>query len=238
MFDMNCIKFFVLMDHYVCVSTGYDCSFNRLQKKGLSKIVSLIEEGTLVYACSFMRKDREHDLKLILNAFGGYSDDDIKKYKRCFKNSSSTSSIASSNGSSKLSIVSSKTCNCDDENDCYVNGCERHCMCSFENHCELEKCKEHDSLPFVNKYYIGEFTNYKDECRPITMFDGISYNGPPVFILKDGMTIHDVVKDCRDINYCHIWYDYYTDMKIVEFIFDGNGRSIKFTLLKVEAESG
>ena len=212
------------MDHYVCVTTGYPCNNKRLDDKGMSKIIDLINKDILVYGASFMRKDRESDLITIMNHFGNYYEDSEKMYKHCFAHN-----------------ISLKTCDCEDYEECHGMGCERHCMCPLENHCEDSECNEHNIKSYINKYYVGTIylsDETKDKWPTLCNSDGIRYNQDPIFIMKDNMKIYDIVKICKDLYYCHIWNDWVNDFKTYEYNIKCNGRELKFTIIKVEAENG
>ena len=212
------------MEHYVCVNTGYPCNKKRLDANGISKIIDLINKDILVYGASYMRKDRESDMLTLINHFGDYYEDSEKMYKNCFKHNQSL-----------------KNCECEDSEECHGMGCKRHCMCllsSLENHCDDTDCNEHNHLSYINKYYVGQSNGKKDKWPKSCLSEGIRYNEDPVFVLKDGMKIYDIVKICKDLYYCNIWSDWVSDMKIHEYNIKCNGREIKFTIIKVDAESG
>lgn len=212
------------MDHYVCVHTGYPCCPKRLDKKGIEKIIDLINKDILVYGASFMRRDRESDIITLLNNFGSYYEDSEKMYKKCFRHNASL-----------------KNCECDDYIECHGMACERHCMCPIDNHCENLECNKHGNTLYVNKYYMGNLGSEEEKDKwpkDLCFSSGISYNREPIFIMKNNMKIYDIIKLCQDIYYCHIWSDWVSDFKLYEYNVKANGREIKFTIIKVEAESG
>lgn len=211
---------YFMTDHYVCVHTGYPCSTERLDKKGISKAIKLIDKDILVYGASYMRKDRENDIICLMNHFGDYYIDHYKMYEKCFRYNTSI-----------------KTCDCDKGyEECLGMGCERHCMCPIENHCEDSGCGDHKDKTYVNKYYISELTESK--WPSLCFSEGIRYDGEPIFIMKPNMKISDIVKHCQDLYYCHIWSDWITDFKTFEYNVQCNGREIKLTILNVQAENG